>query len=64
MDRGTWCAGYSPWSCKEMDMAEQLSTPPQHTHTDIYKMLYNFSLKKACSIKKENPIFQEIQEKK
>ena len=46
-----------------MDMAEQLSTPPHHTHTDIYKMLYNFSLKKACSIKKENPIFQEIQEK-
>ena len=41
-----------------------LSTPPHHTHTDIYKMLYNFSLRKACSIKKENPIFQEIQEKK
>ena len=35
-------AGYSPWSCKESDMTESLSTHT-HTHTHTLTHIYTYS---------------------
>ena len=37
LDRGAWCVTYSPWDCKELDMADCLAYTCTHTHTTSIK---------------------------